>query len=160
MIPTHGEGWGRPQMEAMAMELPVISTNWSGLVAFLNEKSGYPIKVDGLVDVSAVRPPPQSVSACIFVRRSLPSSLSLRCTLSYLLSSPPSPAPPAPCSVMIRPSGTLPVKSGPSPLSRTSKSSCASWLHTGRPPGRRAGRQGGICRPTSRPRLWPGRREP
>lgn len=28
VVPTHGEGWGRPQMEAMAMELPVISTNW------------------------------------------------------------------------------------------------------------------------------------
>lgn len=27
-IPTHGEGWGRPQMEAMAMGLPVITTNW------------------------------------------------------------------------------------------------------------------------------------
>ena len=56
MIPTHGEGWGRPQMEAMAMELPVISTNWSGLVAFLNEESGYPIRVEGLVDVSGAAP--------------------------------------------------------------------------------------------------------
>lgn len=28
VLPTHGEGWGRPQMEAMAMGLPVITTNW------------------------------------------------------------------------------------------------------------------------------------
>jgi glycosyltransferase involved in cell wall biosynthesis len=28
VIPTHGEGWGRPQLEAMAMGLPVITTNW------------------------------------------------------------------------------------------------------------------------------------
>eukprot|EP00798_Chlamydomonas_sp_ICE-L_P005101 gene5101-34901_t len=46
VIPTRGEGWGRPQMEAMAMGLPVISTNWSGLTAFLNEKTGYPIPIE------------------------------------------------------------------------------------------------------------------
>lgn len=28
VIPTHGEGWGRPQLEAMAMGLPVITTKW------------------------------------------------------------------------------------------------------------------------------------
>ncbi|GAX75338.1 hypothetical protein CEUSTIGMA_g2783.t1 [Chlamydomonas eustigma] len=50
VLPTRGEGWGRPQMEAMAMELPVISTNWSGLTAFLNEQTGYPIAVDKLVE--------------------------------------------------------------------------------------------------------------
>jgi hypothetical protein len=38
-------------MEAMAMELPVISTNWSGLTAFLNEQTGYPIAVEKLVEV-------------------------------------------------------------------------------------------------------------
>jgi glycosyltransferase involved in cell wall biosynthesis len=31
VLPTRGEGWGRPQVEAMAMGLPVISTNWSGI---------------------------------------------------------------------------------------------------------------------------------
>ncbi len=53
MIPTRGEGWGRPQMEAMAMGLPVISTNWSGLTAFLNEETGFPISVERLVTVRA-----------------------------------------------------------------------------------------------------------
>lgn len=51
VIPTRGEGWGRPQMEAMAMELPVISTNWSGLTAFLNDETGYPISIEGLIEV-------------------------------------------------------------------------------------------------------------
>ena len=51
MIPTRGEGWGRPQIEAMAMGLPVISTNWSGVAAFLTERNGYPIQVDSLVEV-------------------------------------------------------------------------------------------------------------
>ena len=56
VIPTHGEGWGRPQMEAMAMGLPVISTNWSGLTAFLNERTGYPVPIeDKLVEVSEER---------------------------------------------------------------------------------------------------------
>lgn len=51
VVPTHGEGWGRPQFEAMAMGLPVISTNWSGLTAFMNESVAFPIRVEGIVDV-------------------------------------------------------------------------------------------------------------
>lgn len=30
VLPTHGEGWGLPTMEAMAMGLPTITTNWGG----------------------------------------------------------------------------------------------------------------------------------
>jgi glycosyltransferase involved in cell wall biosynthesis len=30
VLPSRGEGWGRPHVEAMAMGLPVIATNWSG----------------------------------------------------------------------------------------------------------------------------------
>ncbi len=89
VIPTRGEGWGRPQIEvsravlpptlpppacrtpppahvagparsprsllnrpqAMAMGLPVISTNWSGLTAFLDDKVAFPIRVEGVVPV-------------------------------------------------------------------------------------------------------------
>eukprot|EP00195_Chlamydomonas_chlamydogama_P006392 CAMPEP_0202898984 /NCGR_PEP_ID=MMETSP1392-20130828/7351_1 /ASSEMBLY_ACC=CAM_ASM_000868 /TAXON_ID=225041 /ORGANISM="Chlamydomonas chlamydogama, Strain SAG 11-48b" /LENGTH=663 /DNA_ID=CAMNT_0049585063 /DNA_START=247 /DNA_END=2238 /DNA_ORIENTATION=+ len=50
VIPTRGEGWGRPQMEAMSMGLPVISTNWSGLTAFLHPDVAYPIPIEGLVE--------------------------------------------------------------------------------------------------------------
>lgn len=30
VLPSRGEGWGRPHVEAMSMGLPVIATNWSG----------------------------------------------------------------------------------------------------------------------------------
>ena len=30
VLPTRGEGWGRPIVEAMSMEIPVIVTNWGG----------------------------------------------------------------------------------------------------------------------------------
>jgi hypothetical protein len=33
----------------MSMGLPVISTNWSGITAYLDEEVGYPIAIDGLV---------------------------------------------------------------------------------------------------------------
>ena len=38
----------------MAMGLPVISTNWSGLTAFLNERTGYPIEVEEIVVVRSL----------------------------------------------------------------------------------------------------------
>jgi len=48
VIPSRGEGWGRPHVEAMAMELPLIATNWSGPTAFMNENNSYPLEIDGL----------------------------------------------------------------------------------------------------------------
>eukprot|EP01027_Heterolobosea_sp_BB2_P007105 GEZU01010611.1.p1 GENE.GEZU01010611.1~~GEZU01010611.1.p1 ORF type:complete len:753 (+),score=147.23 GEZU01010611.1:110-2368(+) len=41
VLPTRGEGWGRPFMEAMAMELPVIATGWSGNMEYMNEEVNY-----------------------------------------------------------------------------------------------------------------------
>ena len=41
VLPTRGEGWGRPFMEAMAMGLPVIGTNWSGNTAFMTPETTY-----------------------------------------------------------------------------------------------------------------------
>lgn len=43
VLPSRGEGWGRPHCEAMAMGLPVIATNWSGPTAYLSEETGYPL---------------------------------------------------------------------------------------------------------------------
>lgn len=45
MLPSHGEGWGRPILEAMAMALPVVSTNWSGPTEYLTAANAYPLPV-------------------------------------------------------------------------------------------------------------------
>lgn len=49
VLPTRGEGWGLPVMEAMACSIPVIATDWSALCDFYNESVGYPIRVKKLV---------------------------------------------------------------------------------------------------------------
>jgi glycosyltransferase involved in cell wall biosynthesis len=41
VLPSHGEGWGRPYMEAMAMGLPTIGTRWSGNLEFMDESNSY-----------------------------------------------------------------------------------------------------------------------
>ena len=45
VLPSRGEGWGRPHVEAMAMGLPVIATNWSGPTAFMTEENSYPLPI-------------------------------------------------------------------------------------------------------------------
>lgn len=52
VLPTRGEGWGRPQMEAMAMGRPLITTNWSGPTAYINDDVVYPLKIDGLSEAA------------------------------------------------------------------------------------------------------------
>lgn len=56
VLPTRGEGWGMPILEAMACGLPTIATNWSAQTDFLNETTGYPIRVKGLVPAIAKCP--------------------------------------------------------------------------------------------------------
>eukprot|EP00912_Choanoflagellata_sp_UC4_P000072 UC4_evm2s51 len=53
VLPSRGEGWGRPIVEAMAVGLPVIVTNWSGPTAYLDETNGFPVEVEGLDIVNA-----------------------------------------------------------------------------------------------------------
>lgn len=45
VLPTRGEGWGLPVVEAMASGLPVIVTNFSGPSSYLTELNSYPIPV-------------------------------------------------------------------------------------------------------------------
>ncbi|KAI9906766.1 hypothetical protein PsorP6_004389 [Peronosclerospora sorghi] len=52
VLPSRGEGWGRPHVEAMAMELPVIATFWSGTTEYMTEENSYPLAIDGLVKIT------------------------------------------------------------------------------------------------------------
>lgn len=45
LLPTCGEAWGMPLMEAAAMEIPIITTRGTGADAFLNEE--FTIMIDG-----------------------------------------------------------------------------------------------------------------
>lgn len=51
VLPSRGEGWGRPLMEAMAMGLPTIGTRWSGNLGFMTDANSYLIDYE-LVDVN------------------------------------------------------------------------------------------------------------
>lgn len=56
VIPTRGEGWGMPILEAMACGIPTIATDWSSQTDFFNEENGYPINVPNLIDAEAKCP--------------------------------------------------------------------------------------------------------
>lgn len=51
VLPSRGEGWGRPHVEAMAMGLPVLATNWSGMTEYMTQENSYPIPVAEMVEV-------------------------------------------------------------------------------------------------------------
>jgi glycosyltransferase involved in cell wall biosynthesis len=53
VLPTRGEGWGMPILEAMASGLPTIATAWSGQTEFFHEGVGYPIAPKALVPADA-----------------------------------------------------------------------------------------------------------
>ncbi|KAJ9471214.1 glycosyl transferase [Diplonema papillatum] len=41
VLPTRGEGWGLPIIQAMAMRLPTITTGWGGATAFLTQENSF-----------------------------------------------------------------------------------------------------------------------
>ncbi len=56
VLPTRGEGWGMPIVEAMACGLPAIATDWSGPTEFLDDRVGYPLVVEALAPAIAKCP--------------------------------------------------------------------------------------------------------
>lgn len=51
VMPSRGEGWGLPYIEAMSMGLPTIGTRWSGQTAFMNDTNSYLIDIEGVVPI-------------------------------------------------------------------------------------------------------------
>lgn len=51
VLPTRGEGWGLPVIQAMSMALPTLVTDWSGVQDFASDENSFLIPVE---NVSAV----------------------------------------------------------------------------------------------------------
>ena len=53
VLPSCGEGWGRPYMQAMAAGMPTIATNWSGQTEFMNKRNALLVDVADLVEADS-----------------------------------------------------------------------------------------------------------
>jgi len=48
VLPSRGEGYGRPFMEALSCGVPVIATKWSGQLEFLDEANSDLVELEGI----------------------------------------------------------------------------------------------------------------
>ena len=53
VMPARGEAWGKTLLEALACELPVITTRWGSAPELLNDANAYVIESEGVSPVSA-----------------------------------------------------------------------------------------------------------
>ena len=51
VLPTRGEGWGLPTIQAMALGKPTISTAWGGQMEFMTQETSFLIELDGLEEI-------------------------------------------------------------------------------------------------------------
>jgi len=82
---SHGEGFGLPVLEAAVAGVPVIATNWSSYLDFLDTGSFIPVEYS-LVDI-----PPQKIDDKIFVKGSKwaqPSELDFKKKITQFRMSP------------------------------------------------------------------------
>ncbi len=84
VLPTRGEGWGQPFIEALACECAVIATRWSGQVDFLDDENSYLIDIDGL----AVAPPDIDTEIVAGHRWAAPSVDHLRELMRHVFRNP------------------------------------------------------------------------
>ncbi len=86
VLPSRGEGWGQPYLEALLTGVPVIATRWSGHLDFLDEETADLVDIDGLIDVD----PAHVVDKAFWVghRWADPSVADLRRCLRRVFSDP------------------------------------------------------------------------
>ena len=53
VLPSRGEAWGRPHVEAMSMGVPIIATNWNGPTEYQDNNNSFPLEVESMVRVDS-----------------------------------------------------------------------------------------------------------
>ena len=80
VLPTRGEGWARPCVEAMAMALPVICTNFSGPTAYMSRDHALPLSVGAMNSDGTAEPDMEELVTLLrklTVQRSLAGTLGM-----------------------------------------------------------------------------------